>query len=116
METKHTPVPRFIAFTSQGGIPQDLNARLTKLNFTIYKASAALPRSVDGHAEQAAAGLRQNVPAQIRDLGGRITNVVSAFSTVQICSRVCADRLNKFIADPRKNVQPTTNGMIAGGR
>ncbi|TYB69280.1 hypothetical protein FXF51_08630 [Nonomuraea sp. PA05] len=114
VETEHSPVPRFIAFTSQAGIPQDLNARLTKLSFIIYKASAALPRSVEGHAERAAAGLRQNVPAQTRDLGGRITNVVSAFSTVQICSRACAGRLNKFIGDPRKNVQPTTNGMIAG--
>lgn len=114
VETKHGPVPRIIAFTSQGGIPDALKAQLSKLGVTVYKAPKSPSKDKNGHAERAAADLRNDVKAQVKDLGGRITTVKSAFSTIQICTKVCEDRLNRFIGDPTKSVRAGTNGMIGG--
>jgi RHS repeat-associated protein len=114
VETSYGPTPRVVAFVSQGGIPDKLNKQLEAAGITVYQAAPAPKGSTEGHAESAAAALRANIGQQIKDLGGRIVNVRSAFSTSRICGADCRDNLNKFINDPSKSVREGTNGMIEG--
>ncbi|TDB88225.1 hypothetical protein E1264_12095 [Actinomadura sp. KC216] len=81
---------------------------------TIYRAPGAPSGSTAGHAEQAAANFRANVAQQIKDLGGRIISVQTAFTTSRICSKACAGNINKFIGDPAKSVKMGSNGMVVG--
>ncbi|MFI6737858.1 RHS repeat-associated core domain-containing protein [Nonomuraea sp. NPDC050451] len=116
VDTGHGTVSRVIAFVSQGGLPKGLQDKLTNMGVTIYQApkvpKGGDPR--DGHAERAAADVRGDVNRQVRDLGGKIINVHSAFSSVRVCSAKCEGNLNRFIDDPSKKVRAGTNGMIEG--
>ncbi|TDD27270.1 hypothetical protein E1287_34920 [Actinomadura sp. KC06] len=114
VQTSDGPVPRVVAFTSQSGLPKDLERDLTRYGVTIYKAPGAPSGSTAGHAEQAAANFRANVAQQIKDLGGRIISVHTAFTTSRICSRQCEGNINKFIGDPAKSVKMGSNGMVEG--
>jgi hypothetical protein len=113
VETRNGPAPRVVAFVSQAGIPDELNRKLEAAGITVYKAASAPRGSAEGHSESAAANFRSNIKQQVNELGGRIINVRSAFTTTRICGR-CATNLNKFIDDPNKSVRAGTHGMIEG--
>ena len=48
----------------------------------------------EGHAEAAAAGLRNDPDGQQKILGGHMEDVNSAVSSVAICSVECSDDMN----------------------
>lgn len=59
---------------------------------TIYQAD-----DFEGHAEIAAANYRNDVAAQVEDLGGPITQVNSAVMNNGACSTACAQALTSYI-------------------
>ncbi|WP_370063782.1 RHS repeat-associated core domain-containing protein [Streptacidiphilus sp. MAP5-3] len=106
-------VPRVVGFVSKAGLKSapNLQAALDELGIPVYKAD---PSVLKGHAEGAAAAFREDTQAQIDGLGGVITRVRAAYSTVKICSAGCLTAFKHFAGSAADDVNEKDSGFIDG--
>jgi RHS repeat-associated protein len=103
-------VPRIVGFVSSRGLPRELQDSLTSQGVMLYKAD---PNVGDGHAEYRAAALKDNILEQEAELGGKIVDVHSVYSTNTICGeRECAGEINHYIGKDNIKLATGDSGFM----
>ena len=116
VEVEGSDVPKTIVFISEAGLDQSMETALKDAGITVITAEpSGIPRSEPnplkwGHAETEAADFRANIPDQIARLGGKITKVLNAIVSNQVCSDTCAENLTKYIDDPKVAITKDSYG------
>ncbi|MGW0886121.1 golvesin C-terminal-like domain-containing protein [Streptomyces sp. NPDC002671] len=109
---------RTVVFLSSKAQPKQLQGMLDELEdngIVVIQAAPGTGRSGKGHAEGAAAALRNSPELQEEWLGGRITRVYSALSAIKVCSEKCGEDLTEFIGEEGVNISEDDSGLLEGG-
>ena len=107
-------LPRTVAFVNAGKkVNPDMVKKFTELGVPLLQAKPGSGTLGKGHAEAAAAGLRNtNAAGQQAILGGQMADVRAAISSTRACSDDCGTDMSTFIGSGQlgrctnRSVQP----------
>jgi hypothetical protein len=104
--------PRVVLFTNKGQVPLRLRTEMQQRGILVLRNTLKGEKE-QSHAEPMASALRDDEEAQEEVLGGKISFVKNAYSTVRICSKFCVDKANNFLRRSDVQVTQGSNGLVA---
>jgi hypothetical protein len=106
-------VPQIVAFVNKSGISAGLRDVLSRQGVVILQAMPGSGRLGKGHAEGAAAGLRNRPDQQATLLGGQMGKVREAIETTRTCTAQCGEDFTTFL-DNGVSIHAGDRGWLGG--
>jgi hypothetical protein len=108
-------VARTVAFVNSGKrVSKGMLDKLTELGVPLLQAEPGSGTKGEGHAEAAAAGLRDaGSDAQKEVLGGVMADATTALVSNRMCTTDCAEDLSKFLGNGQK-LEKQGLGFVGG--